>query len=211
MKKITSVAVLLAVLAFFAQATVAADTTVLVRYGTMETGPTLRFVDVSHSFGKTILDTTFVDFGGAGYHEVSVGVGRILHASDRGVLGVIGEVMKTTGDHAAKGEWYFQPLVFGELALGKGVKVDGAVLPYLPLTETATWQIAVDHIRLGVALGPVTVGGGYGGFQFGTGPWAHKPMVTVQVPGAKRFGAPEFWLQHTATGFQAQVRLTFGL
>lgn len=210
MHKILVLAVALVLALGTTSSTLAGDTLVLARASVTDKGATsMRFLDISHSFGRTILALDFIDFGDSGYHEVSAGAGTIIAHGHRGMLGTIGYVMKTTGGHAAAGEYYFQPLVFGAFNMTSRLKLDGAILPYVPLSSSATRQLSIDHLKLDVNVGAVTLGAGYGGFRFGDGPWAHKPMISLQIPGAKFAGSPELWLQKIPGGVQVQLRTSW--
>lgn len=177
---------------------------------------TYRHIQGVHSRGRwVLLDAGYIDFGdAAGYRELWVGAGHVLHASDRALFVAEGLVAQAFGPKA-RGETYLQPWFLFWCRLGERLESETVYLAYVPLDGAGTRQHVLDRSKVELDLGRFKLGAGYAGFRFGGAPWQHRPFLTgtVKLGGA---GALELWAQRLpdpggGSVIQAQIRYSVTL
>jgi len=124
-------------------------------------------------------------------------------------LMVISEGLLDISSGSASGNAaYFIPWTLVGYRLTEKIGGDTVYFPYLPLNKAGRIQHVIERAKLEYDFKHMKVGGGYGAYQFGDGPWQNKPFVTTTLKGG-RVGDLEVWLQKMPEShFQVQLRYT---
>jgi hypothetical protein len=173
---------------------------------------TYRLVEVFQVRGKWILtDVGYIDFGNTGvYRETFIGAGWTVLDSKQITIIEEGYFDQASGP-SSKGAMYFQPWTYIGYKITSRLGGETVYFPYLPLNKAGRVQHVVERAKLEYDFKYFKVGGGYGGYRFGSYDWQHKPFITATLK-AGRLGNFEVWLQRmpSSTGKNhAQVQLRY--
>jgi len=184
------------------------QTFVSARIGLQNQGATYHLLEVFQTRGKWIVpDVGYIDFADArDYREIFIGGGAVLYSSER--FTVIEEVyLNQACGPASGGAAYLMPWSLLGFKITPKLGGEAVYFPYLPLNKAGRIQHVLERVKLEYGLTHFKIGGGYGAYQFGDGPWQNKPFVTATIKGG-RFGNLELWLQRTPTN-KAQLQVQY--
>ena len=170
---------------------------------------TYRFAGVIQKRGRwTLLDIGYIDFDHPGqYREVFIGGGGTVYDSKLFTFIAEGLINKASGP-ASGGALYLQPWFLAIYRLTPKINGEVVYFPYLPLNKAGRIQHVLERAKLEYDFKHLKVGGGYGAYQYGDGPWQNKPFTTTTLKGG-RVGDLEVWLQKMPEQhFQVQLRYT---
>ncbi len=179
----------------------------IMRAGLQNNGTgTYRVAEFFQQRGKWIYpDVGYLDFTHAGnYREFFIGAGGVVYQSKRVTLIEEGYLDKAAGSNSG-GALYFQPWTLVVFTLAPKLGAEVVYFPYIPLNKAGRIQHVLERAKLEYDFSRVKVGGGYGAYRFGDGPWTNRPFGSVTFKGAHG-GALELWLQKMPKGGQIQVR-----
>ena len=183
------------------------QTFVVVRVGT--SGGAYHYVEVFQQRGRWIFpDVGYIDFDQAKqYREYFVGAGAVLFSSKHLTVIEEGYLDKAAGPSSGDA-LYFQPWTLVAFSLTPKLGAEAVYFPYLPLNKAARIQHVLERAKLEYDFKHFKLGGGYGAYQFGDGPWQNKPFVSGTIKVGK-MGDVELWLQRSGNG-DALIQVRYG-
>lgn len=169
---------------------------------------TYHFVEVLQQRGRWIFpDVGYIDFDHAGqYRELFIGGGAVLHKSKHLTVAQEAYLNQTSGPASGRATYLMLWTLVGYRLTSK-LGGETVYLPYVPLNQAGRIQHVIERAKLEYGFKRFKVGGGYGAYQYGDGPWQNKPFITTTLKGSQLANL-ELWLQRMPE-HHVQVQLRY--